>query len=167
MDVDQRLTILHAAAMVRQSQQANASAHRSYVEHIEEQAVRDGAIEGHLKLNGAGESLAELHFPISFLEKPVFTCGFELAPDSFLTTGQFPVATATVYDWLTRGTDANIMYIGAKIAIAFLAPSYYTSGGDAGGTIAIGSTNGELHYSFRGKSFTNPSGSHPTVTAPL
>lgn len=139
-----------AAALVNRALQGKSQNRHIWREDINEQAVRNGGIEGFLMVSGPGESIAELYFPVEFLEKPVFGAGLEVEHGRLLD-GAFPVWSATVYDWVKRGRTERITYLGVRLAIVIIGPD----------------NPYELHYSFRGQSFTNPTGATTTVGGTL
>lgn len=133
--------------------QQQAAHRRNYVEHLDEQSVRNGGVEGEVEISDQGESMVEIFFPIEFLEKPNFGHGLELAPNQSPERGRFPLYGATVFSWKTkRGTNGRITWVGAQVGVSVL---------------AINGLKMILHYSFRGQSFTNPSSSTASVTGTL
>lgn len=140
------------AVEVSRSLQAQSQARRNYIEHLDAQAVRNGAVEGFLHVDGVGEATAEIYFPVEFLERPVFAPGFELDGTAGLVEGSFPLWAATITSWKTKGSPLRRTYVGANLAIVVFGPK---------------GQQGFLHYSFRGQSFTNPTGNDTSVTATL
>lgn len=142
-------TVQHIQAQLSQvisrSIQGAIETQRTNSARLNGQAVRDGEATGFVDLAGAGESVADIVFPISFVEKPVFTFGFEMAPGSWLVSGEFPVGTATVASWTVVRLNEMDTYTGARLGIVLT--------GIPG--------PGILHYVFKGRSLTNPTGAPP------
>lgn len=123
---------------------------RNYVETMEEQVVRDGNVLGFLSLPTDGEVLVSIKFSLSFLEKPLFTYGLEMAENTWVTEGNFPIHSATVTDWATLQPGDTTLWTGATLAI-----------------VTIGAMRSTLHYSFQGRTITAPVGTETSVGAPL
>ncbi len=138
------------ATTINRSLQRAIRDQRNYVETLGEQAIRDGHVHGFVDLVTAGETFVEVNFPLSFLERPVFTCGLEIGNNAFLADGKFPLWSATVVGWTNRTSGDTTLYVGASIAMVVF---------DLQGSI--------LHYSFQGRSFSLPTGTEQTVSAPL
>lgn len=138
-------TAAHARAVLASSisntMQATFAAYRTHVENLEEQAMRDGAVCGYAELDGEGESVIEVNFPIAFAEKPLFTAGLELADNVWLKWTSFPQWSATVGAWTTSPADGEPLYTGAII-----------------GAVVSGAARSILHYRFQARSFTSPTG---------
>lgn len=138
------------STVISQSFRSALRSHRNYVETLAEQSVRDGSAVGFVEITGEGESVAEIRFPIKFLEKPVFTVGFELADNVSLEWGSFPLCSATVATWLTEPPEISPLYIGAIV-----------------GVVTDGASKTVLHYRFEARSFSNPIGADLSVGALL
>lgn len=107
---------------------------------VADRLVHDGEATGFVELAGIGETMANISFPIMFVEKPVFTYGFEMAPGSWLTHGDFPLGTGVVAAWVVQPYNDMKLYAGARVGIVLI-------GG--GGPMTF-------HYVFKGRSLTNP-----------
>lgn len=138
------------SSVISQSLRTALRTHRNYVETLAEQSVRDGSAVGFVAISGEGESVAEIQFPIKFLEKPVFTVGFELADNVPLEWGSFPQCSATVATWMIEPPDISPLYVGAIVGI-----------------VTSGVSRSVLHYRFEARSFTNPVGAELSVGALL
>lgn len=121
---------------------------RNYVETLGQQTIRDGHVHGFIDLATAGEIVVTAEFPISFLERPLFTCGLELAANIPLVIGNFPLWSATIANWTTQRIADTTLYVGATIGIVIF---------DAPRSV--------FHYSFEGQSFTAPTDA--TVGSPI
>lgn len=129
------------SASLANSVQRALHAQRVYTETLDEQNVRNGAATGFVDLDGEGESVIEITFPVRFLEKPLFTPGLELGENTWLRYGQFPDWSATIGGWTTVPSDGDPIYTGALI-----------------GVVVTGAQKSILHYRFEGQSYTNPTG---------
>jgi hypothetical protein len=138
-----------AAAITKSVQEAIRTQH-VYKETLAEQSIRDGAVVGTTVLEGEGESLIEIPFPVTFLEKPVFTAGLETAENVSLQWGNFPVWSATVGAWSTEPAENEPLYTGAFIGVFVLGPA-----------------RSILHYRFEGQSATNPTTGSLNIGVPL
>lgn len=126
---------------------------RTYTEQLDEQSVRNGDVQGFAEIDGSGEVLVKLRFPVSFMEKPLFTYGFELGENQSVETRAFPMPTAVVVGWDTRLVSSKqTLYNGATVGIVIMGPSELKM---------------ILHYRFAGQSFTNPVGPDTSVTGSL
>lgn len=147
------MTYLHAQATLASAVRSTISQalRDAYVrnETLNEQTVKDGTAVGFVDIEGAGEILVEISFPLQFFEKPIFTCGFELR-DTFTEYGAFPEWSATVTTWRTRTDNDTLFYTGAVVAVR-----------------TFNTTHSTLHYSFGARAFTNPSGPDTSVEATL
>lgn len=138
------------ASQLNASMQRAIRDQRNYVEALGEQRIRDGHVQGFLNLATAGEIVATVTFPISFLERPLFTSGLELADNTWLVDGNFPIWSATVGSWTTRKAADTTLYIGATIGI-----------------VVIGAPRSVLHYSFAARSLTVSTGTNTSVGSTL
>jgi len=124
---------------------------RLYVDSIAQNAVRDGTVQGFVGVD-IGESVATVTFPVVFTQRPVFTSGLELPGNEWLTYGSFPLWSATIAAWNTVTLGDELGYRGATIGVVLFADT---------------TENADLHYSFAGRSFTNPVGTDDSVGAVL
>lgn len=138
------------ATQINSNIQRSIRDQRNYIETLAEQTIRDGHVHGFIDLASDGEVIAEIKFPIAFMEKPVFTYGLELGKNLWFSYGQFPIHSATVGRWTIQRPADSTLYVGAAIGI-----------------VVIGAARSILHYSFEGRSFTVPTGTETTVSTPL
>ena len=98
-------------------------------------------------INGlvTGETLVQVTFPFTFIEKPNFTFGYELGVNQPATSGQFPQLTAGVHAWTGKSAGYTALYTGATIGVAATAPL---------GMRLI------VHYLFKGKAMTGLSAAY-------
>jgi hypothetical protein len=86
---------------------------------MNEFGVQQFNLSGQLKISGAGETSVEVKFPVRFLEKPMFSCGWELEGNQDLVHGAFPGGHCVVYQWIYTDVPAaqHRFFTGAKLAI--------------------------------------------------
>lgn len=138
------------ATQINSSMQRAIRDQRNYVETLAEQATRDGHVHGFIHLPADGEVVVTVNFPISFMEKPIFTNGLEMADNAWIAHGAFPIYSATVIAWTTRKPSDSILWVGASLGI-----------------VTIGAMRSNLHYSFEGRAFTSPVGTETSLSSPL
>jgi hypothetical protein len=98
-------------------------------------------VSGEFVVDGTGEALVPVNFPIRFIEKPRFHFGGELAPDSVITDGEFPTVSAVVGYWTYEERPYVPHYKGATLAVVTTGPT--------GQKMAI-------HWTMTGRAITNP-----------
>lgn len=93
----------------------------------------------------AGEAVTQIKFPVRYVEKPLMTFGFEMAPNQILTPGKYPTACASVHSWkYGRRQDYGAKYYdGCTLVLV-------TTGDNA--------LSGIFHINFNGKAMRNPAG---------
>jgi hypothetical protein len=107
------------ATQINASMQRAIRDQRNYVETLAEQAIRDGHVHGFLHLPQDGESVVTVQFPISFMEKPLFTYGLEMDENAYIARGSFPIHSATIISWTTRRPSDSTLWVGATLGIAW------------------------------------------------
>lgn len=141
------------SAIIALTLQSFSDNRKTYVEQIQAQSIRDGNVLGQLEMTAPGELLASLTFPVTFLEKPVFTYGLELADNYWPTVNAFPLCTPSVVTWHTKYLPSDVLaYVGVDLGIVVLGPD---------------DLHTFLHYSFAGQSFTNPTSEDSSMDAVL
>lgn len=138
------------ATQLNASMQKAIRDQRNYVESLAQQATRDGHVHGFIALPADGESMVSVSFPLSFMEKPLFTYGLEMAENTWIGYGSFPIHSATVTNWKIQKPADSTLWIGATLGI-----------------VTIGAMRSILHYSFEGRTFTSPVGTELSVSSPL
>jgi hypothetical protein len=138
------------AAQLNSAMQRTIRNQRNYVETLAEQATRDGHVHGFITLPADGEVVVTVAFPISFMEKPLFTYGLEMDDNTWIAQGSFPIHSATVIAWSTRKPSDSTLWVGASLGI-----------------VTVGAMRSILHYSFEGGTFTSPVGTEPSVSSTL
>jgi hypothetical protein len=123
---------------------------RAYVETQSQLLVRDGVAQGTVAIEGSGEAVVEITFPIKFIDAPIFNAGLELSGNASLESGKFPVWSATVASWHTETVATNTLYVGATVGI-----------------VTFNAPRSNLHYSFAGRSYTTPVDSSTAVSQTL
>jgi len=105
------------------------------------------SVEGQFMVSGTGEAVAEIHFPVGFIEKPLMFFGWELGEGVVIEDNRFPQFSAFAHRWITRepdggqGAGARTYYIGVEISCT----SKY-----------IGTGSYWLNWLAKGKAITNP-----------
>jgi hypothetical protein len=107
-------------------------------------------VHGFITLPADGEVVVTVAFPISFMEKPLFTYGLEMDDNTWIAQGSFPIHSATVIAWSTRKPSDSTLWVGASLGI-----------------VTVGAMRSILHYSFEGGTFTSPVGTEPSVSSTL
>lgn len=124
---------------------------RAYTETQAQLMIRDGVAQGVVEIEGSGEAIVEVTFPIKFAYPPIFSAGLELRGSITLAWGKLPVWSATVGGWHTETVATNnILYVGATLAI-----------------VTFNAARSNLHYTFAGQSYTTPVDSSTAVNQSL
>lgn len=102
-----------------------------------------------LQGDGGGEATHDVNFPVWFLERPLFTFGFEMATDQVLTAGKYPTLSLGVLRWAKKDYPAGVSYFsGATLVVV--------AGGVDGQVMLV-------HWQVEGKALRNPSGETTTA----
>lgn len=123
---------------------------RTYTETQAQLMIRDGVAHGTVEIEGAGEAIVDVAFPVRFADAPIFSAGLELRGSVALAWGKLPVWSATVAGWRTEAVANNTLYVGATLAI-----------------VTFNAARSNLHYSFAGRSYTTPVDSSTSVNQTL
>jgi hypothetical protein len=140
------------AGVINRSLQEAMKSRKVYTENLDEQSVRNGTVQGFVELDGAGEALVDITWPLTFLEKPVFAPGLELADNNWLEDGNFPLWSATVVRWNAPMLSGYPSYRGALLGIV---------------VFATPDTQSILHFTFEAQSYTSPTGLAQSLTGTL
>lgn len=90
---------------------------RGQLERAQSMQGRRHRVTGFVEIVGAGESLAEVVFPVHFIEVPMVSFGGELGPNEVLEDRHFPTISVMVRAW-KREERAGAEYItGATLII--------------------------------------------------
>lgn len=111
------------------------------------------SIEGFFDIEGAGEAILEIKFPVWFIEKPTFGFGGEMAPGQVLVTGAYPMLSVLVHHWLMHDYPGGVSYFAGAVLIIV------TTGPDDQRLVG--------HWRARGRALRNPGGETLTVDAPI
>ena len=131
---------VRAARMVQQAQEHR----RQELERVSDQLPRTSIVDGHALIGDAGETTVTVDFPFTFMEMPVFTCGWALDDNQSVASGSFPICSAFVMSWKTITKSGNrTYYTGAELGVVAVAGS---------------GTKLKMHYNFQGKAFRDPAG---------
>lgn len=102
-----------------------------------------------LQGDGGGEAVLDVNFPVWFLERPLFTSGFEMGPDQVLTAGKYPTLSVGVHRWAMKDYPGGVSYFaGATLVMV------------AGG---VDKQVMLVHWQVEGKALRNPSGETTTA----
>lgn len=99
------------------------------------------SVNGFIDMQGAGEALVDVNFPVAFQERPSFSFGAELGANQVLEDGNFPWVNAMVRSWQMIVRDGISYYTGASVVVVASGPNdmAYTA-----------------HWTVTGKALTNP-----------
>jgi hypothetical protein len=88
---------------------------RSHITHV----------SGQFSINAIGEAVAVVTFPVSFLEKPNVTFGFEMRSGYMYEQGNMVSATGVVLNWKTSDRPPfSRFYTGCTIGVVSTGPYY-------------------------------------------
>lgn len=128
-------------------------------ERAQELAAGVHKVSGFIKLpTGAGEHIVPVDFPVMFFQKPSFSFGAELAPNSPIHNGRLPTVSAVVKDWKygTRPDTGLRDYVGASFIIV---------------TTGVPDQLLIFHYQLEGPGILvpagTPTGAHPLLGTPF
>ena len=148
------MSLIHAqaqlASTISQVMARTIENRRVYTDTQAQLPVRDGVAQGLVELEGSGEAIVEIGFPIKFTDAPIFTAGLELRSNTSLNWGSFTVWSATVASWHTEAAGNNVFFVGATVGI-----------------VTFNAARSNLHYSFSGRSYTTPVESSTAVNQTL
>lgn len=86
----------------------------------------DSAVEGTFLVDGPGEALQSVNFPIVFIARPTWTYGGELHIDTVPVAGKYPTISCVINRWITdpiAPTDySKIYFVGANLLITTTGP---------------------------------------------
>jgi hypothetical protein len=127
------------------SRSLNHSRHSS--EFAEEFTVKQQTVNGQFIQSGVGESSNTIWFPLRFIEKPYFSFGGELTPDSSAVTTMFPTISVVVLEWEIEEDETitnsyKRAYVGAILGVV---------------TTGVAERM-NVHWRFEGKGMVNPYG---------
>lgn len=120
-----------------------AAAKRNALEQgAKSMAAQEHTIAGSVIVPGTGEAEFDIVFPVTFIERPIFTYGITLPGTEVPIPGEFPVATAFLYGWnIEDRPPATRLYKSCRIGIVV--------NGYVGTKVIV-------DYVLRGKCLTNP-----------
>jgi len=115
---------------------------RGDVERMRNQEVQIHRVSGRQLMDGVGEALFDINFPVTFMEIPSFSFGGELDGNLAPVQGEFPTISAIVVKWNTvEKIPGHFHYKGATLCVV--------TTGTTGHRIWI-------HWHMEGKAFRNP-----------
>jgi hypothetical protein len=116
---------------------------RVKIETQQSMQIQLNNVSGFIQVNGAGEALQDVNFPVWFVEKPTFTFGGELMDGHSPIKTKFPTISVMVARWNKEKRGYANYYVGASLAIV--------TTGDVTQQIIV-------HWSTVGKAIRNPIG---------
>src|SRR5690606_6232292 len=121
-----------------QTRMAHKSSNQAQADEF---ASRVFTVSGERLVDGIGEVVVDVNFPVSFTQKPLMQYGSELDANQTVSDGSFPTVGVTVLRYnIKRGDLDQLYYIGATLAISITGSS---------------SQKTWLHYHVSGKGITN------------
>lgn len=126
-----------AANQVRRGQQAQEMKKAQ----VDDAVGRVHTVSGEFVMDGTGEVILDVNFPITFIEKPKLAFGGELAPDAVITAGAFPTVSCVVGRWYYIERPNQPFYKGAALIAV-------TSGPEGQKMV--------IHWQMTGRAITNP-----------
>lgn len=107
----------------------------------------DTAVEGTFLVDGSGEATKTVHFPVRFINRPVFTSGGEMHLDTNPVAGQFPTVSCVVHRWITEqhAGFSKMYFVGAELLVVTTGPT---------------SQRLWVHWRASGKGIVNPAVEH-------
>ncbi len=118
---------------------------RHEVARISSAAGDDTIIDGLIYLDGVGLFEHEVDFPVRFIERPLFSDGYELDENMVFSVSEIPDVRGVVWRWTLgyRDGTGDPYFDGATFAIKVEGPS---------------TQKGFYHWQMRGKALNNPAG---------
>ncbi len=107
---------------------------------------------GSVSLNGAGEVLVDVNFPVWFQEVPNMSFGGEMVENEPIVAGRFPTISVVVKSWVKQKRDLADYYAGATLIV-----------------VSTGQTNQRMiaHWAAEGKALRNPLGGTGGIDDPI
>lgn len=123
---------------------APLEARRGATNRVDSLTGRVHTIQGFFDVDGAGEALLDVNFPVWFMERPLFTFGAEMRDGNALETGKYPTISVVVLRWAFKDFPDGVSYFaGATLVVVAL-------GTDAQSML--------VHWQVEGKALRNPTG---------
>lgn len=106
--------------------QSMAEQRRKAIDNVNGNLTTVHSVDGKFLVDGAGEALQTVTFPVKFVERPNFVTGGELHPGSIATRGSFPTMSAVILVWTLNPSDGSNLakeyFIGATLIIVTTGP---------------------------------------------
>lgn len=97
---------------------------RGEVERSESMYGRVFTVVGFIELNGCGEALVDVNFPVWFIERPAIGGAGEVGEGAVLTGANYPIFSVGAVKWVTEDKPGGARYYtGAQLAVVVLGPS--------------------------------------------
>lgn len=124
--------------------QVTQAKQRAVNDSISDFSARQFTVCGEILVNGVGESVVSVPFPVVFIERPLFHFGGVLDDNQTVTAGSYPTLSAVVSSFdVKRSGIEKTEYTGANIAIT---------------TTGVAEQRMVLCWFFVGKALVNPIG---------
>jgi hypothetical protein len=107
---------------------------------VSETVADYSTVTGTVKLTGRGQGVVDINFPVTFIEKPNVSFGYEL--EQGYQSDLIPACNAVVNDWIMDDMKSSSIRIdGCSLGCVVSAGP---------GTVSY------LHFNFYGKAYRNP-----------
>lgn len=116
------------------------------------------SVEGTFLVDGAGEAIADIVFPVKFIERPNLSFGGELHLDTNPVAGQYPTISVVVNRWATDPSAAltftvatlKLYFVGAQLLVVTTGPTTQRMW---------------VHWSAKGRAIINPAAENVTTNS--
>lgn len=123
---------------------APLEARRGATGRLDSLTGRVHTVQGFFDLDGAGEALLDVNFPVWFMERPLFTFGAEMRAGNALSVGAYPTISVLVLRWSMKDYPGGVSYFaGATLVVV--------ADGTADQSMLV-------HWRVEGKALRNPTG---------
>ncbi len=120
----------------------NLEQRRTHASRVESTLAREHIVKGKFLLQGAGEGLVELKFPVWFIEEPnMGGLGGVMYPGSEVIDGSYPTVSGSVLNWTLVEKTPRQYFTGCTLAVV---------------TTGLPEQRMFVHYRFEGKAIVNP-----------
>lgn len=95
---------------------------RAEVGRIEAMSGQEIRTFGFVEVEGSGELVFDVVFPVRYLERPFFSFGAELMPNQGIVTGSYPTVSQIVKSWtkFVAADGVTEYYTGATIVAVLM-----------------------------------------------
>src|SRR5687767_3614383 len=89
---------------------------RGEVERVAQLGVQIYTVTEFVQVDGTGQNIGDVNFPVQFIEKPSFWSGFVMGPNEAVDADDIPRTSALVLEWIVRrAVPDGFYYTGARI----------------------------------------------------